>query len=107
MSLYAQYIKQREGYETIEIPEGFVTYRIEGEIVYLRDAYMVPQSRKILVFDLADKVCEIGRSSGCKKMMASVSPIDPNATGNLKVLLHYGMKLHHATQELIFFEKEL
>lgn len=108
MSLYAQYIAAREGFETVEGEFAFATYKIEGETVYLRDMFIAPEKRqKISAYKICDMVEALGKKAGCKKILTSVCPQDPNATQNMRVVLHHGFKLNSASPQLILFEKEL
>lgn len=108
MSLYGQYLKEREGFEIIENDYGFASYKCIGQECYLRDLYVVPNKRKSHVAsDLADQICEIGKQNGCKYLSGSVSPEDPNATRNIQVLIAYGMRLVRSTNDLLWFIKEL
>lgn len=107
-SLYGQYIAAREGFGIVETDRGFVTYKIQGEEIYLRDLYLTESARHCgHARELADEVCAIGKKAGCKYLSGSVSPQDPEGTENLKALLSYGMRLHSSVPGLIYFVKEL
>lgn len=108
ISLYGLYIQEREGLSIIERDSGFATYKVQGQDIYLRDLYVVPSARKAgLATELADEVAAAGKEAGCRRMLGSVSPEDPKATQNIKVLLAYGMRLLNASPALIIFEKEI
>lgn len=107
-SLYAQYIKAREGIDIVEWADGFATYKIQEDSIYLRDLFVESRSRsRGIAARLADHVCAIGKKAGCKKLIGSVCPQAADATENMKALLHYGMSLNSASPSLIIFEKEL
>lgn len=107
VSFYGKYIAEREGMGIVERPHGFASYKIEGDAIYLRDLYVLPDFRAHnYASEMADEVCRIGREKGCQKLVGSVAPRDPHATENLKVLLAYGMRLLSAGPDLIFFTKE-
>jgi GNAT superfamily N-acetyltransferase len=102
------YVKEREGKETIRDKSGFARYFISGEVVWLSDIYIVPESRKKgLATQMADYVVGIAKQRGCTKLLGSV---DINANGkhaSLETLLAYGLKLSHINGSLIFFEKDI
>lgn len=106
-SLYGKYIEEREGMEIIEVQVGFATYQFQGEDVYLRDLYVVPEARKSgKATYLADLVAGIAKDRGLKGMIGSVSTKDPMATQNIQVLLSYGMQFKTASPDLLVFYKE-
>lgn len=108
MSLYGLYIKARENMDIVECTEGFATYKIEGDTVYLRDIFVIEAARRHgIAKELADKVCAEAKAKGCKKLIGSVSPQDPKATENIAAMLFYKMRLLNASPELILFQKEL
>jgi ribosomal protein S18 acetylase RimI-like enzyme len=107
-SLYAQYIKEREGKETIETDKGFATYTYVPEGCYIQDIYVHPDHRKEHVcFNLADQIVEIAKEKGCKKLFGTVCPSANGSTTSLKVLLAYGFKLESSGNNLIVMVKEI
>jgi len=108
MSLYSRYLHEREGFECIETEYAFASYLCAGQECYLRDLYVIPEKRNTkLASSIADQVCEIARSKGCKYLTGSVSPKDPRVTENIQVLIKYGMKFIKNTPDLLFFSKNL
>lgn len=109
MTLYKEYAKERENKETVEDSSGrgFLTYRILDDCVYIVDVFVAKEFRKSGVAkEMADRVAEVAINLN-KPLLGSVSPLDPNVTENMKVLLAYGMKFHKSTAELIYFVKML
>lgn len=108
MSLYSEYLKEREGKEILECPSGFATYRILGNECYLVDIYVKPEFRKEHVARaMADQVAELAKGAGCKWLTGSVSPNANGAHTSLLVLIAYGMKLLRSDKDIIFLGKEL
>lgn len=108
MSLYGQYIKEREGKDIVECEDGFATYLIAGEECYIENLYVVPEKRRThLATQLADQIAIIAKERGCKYLTGSVAPNTKNATSNIIVLISYGMRLLRSTPNLIYFGKEL
>jgi len=109
MSLYANYIKERENKEIIETPEGFATYKIfENGECYLQDIYILPEFRNSgLATSFADQVCMKAKLAGCSVLIGSVSIDDQNVTRNLKIFLAYGMDVYKIIGSMIFLRKNL
>jgi GNAT superfamily N-acetyltransferase len=107
MSLYAQYVKEREGYDTIEDEYGFATFKIDGEECYIRDIFVVNGFREHgSAAKLADFIADHAKKVGCTHLLGSVY-VDEQGTASLKVLLGYGFKLSHADGNMIYFKKGL
>lgn len=108
MSLYADYIKERENGGIIETSWGFATYFITGPECYIRDIYVDKTQRlKGGASRLADDITKIALEKGCTYLLGSVSPKANRSTDSVKVLLAYGFKLAQATPELIYFKKDI
>lgn len=114
MSLFGDYVKERNGREIVEDEDGFATFIINPDgTCYLEDLYVVPDKRgpqpdgKGVASRYADKICEIAKSRGCKKLLGSVVPSLPGSTENVKTLFKYGFKIKSSMNDFILFEKEL
>lgn len=109
MSLYGDYIKEREGREIVETADGFATYTFVGQdSCYLVDIYVRPEARKSgVASDLADQVSEIAKEVGCKRLLGSVDPSLSSSRASFMVLLAYGMRPIGIEGNLVFFEKEI
>jgi predicted GNAT family acetyltransferase len=107
-SLFAQYIREREGKEIVETENGFATFFYTGEYCYIEDIYVKPELRKSgLASELANQISEIAKNKGVKKLLGSVSPKATGADASMRVLLAYGFKLLSSDKDLIYFEKEI
>lgn len=107
-SLYAQYVLEREGFQTVETSKGFATYKIEGQECYIRDIYVTPDARKDNIASLmADKITLIAKDKGCRYLAGTVAPNAKGATDSISVLIAYGFKLLKSDTNLIYFFKEI
>lgn len=108
-SLYKDYIKERQGREVLEYDDGFATYEIDGDYIYLADIYVVPEKRgKKRSSEIADKVSEIGKEKSCKYLLGSVDPLDENYLRSIGVLINYGYEYWKKDKKgLMIFKKEL
>lgn len=108
MSLYSEFIREREGKFIIEYPEGFVTYSFEGESCYIQDVFVTKEHRrKNICFDLGDRVAKIAVEKGCKSLLGSVVPTTKGSTESMQMLLAYGFKLDSAVNNFILLKKDL
>lgn len=108
MSAFAAYLYERESVQLLETDKGFATYIITGSECYIRDIWVLPEFRqKGTASGLADIVADRARKAGCTLLTGSVCPSTKHSTDSLKVLLAYGMTLHSAETNLIWFSKSL
>lgn len=108
MSLYAEYIKEREGRETIEDDKGFLNYSLLPDFFYFGDIYVKPEYReqghaKIL----CDKAVEVARNLGYKKILSTIVPKTNGATKMLLIHIRYGFELDSADDKAIYFIKNI
>jgi GNAT superfamily N-acetyltransferase len=110
MSLFGEYIKEREGKRIIEDEYGFATYYTynNNEFMYIEDLYVVPEKRKEgRASYYADEVASIARKKGIKKLLGSIDLEANGSTTNMKVLLAYGFELYSANGNIIYLKKEI
>lgn len=108
MSLYAQYINERENKQILETEQGFATYSFTKDGVYIEDIFVSKDYRhNNVASQLADQIIEIAKQKGCTKVFGSVVPSANNSTISLKVLLSYGFKLNSSTNNFILMSKEI
>lgn len=94
MSLFADYKKEREGKEAIEVDNGFVTYKVYGDSVYIEDIFVSKEQRRTgLASQLADMVVIEAKKQGCLKLLGTVDPGAIGASDSLKALMAYGFKI--------------
>lgn len=108
MRQLAEYIKEREGFDSIVTDEGFATYKVMGEECYIRDIWVQKDYRKgHVATEMADEIAAIARRNGCKYLSGSVCTTANNPTASVKILLAYGFEVHSAIQNGILFRKDL
>jgi len=109
MSLFGDYILEREGKQIIEDEKGFITYIIEGDgSCFISDMYIIPEERhrgygKILM----DKVGIIAKKYDCICLTTTVCPTTEGSTHALKSALNYGFRLVNNIDDLIIIQKSL
>ena len=108
LSLYGQYINERESFEIIENNCGFASYKIINNECYLRDIFVSKDYRKMHVArKLADEISFIAKEKGCIRMYGTVVPSAPGSTLSIKLLLEYGLSLHQSSNDFIVLAKDL
>lgn len=108
VSLYAQYVLERQGKQILEHAQGFATYSFIDNAVYIEDIFVQKEYRQTgLAAHMADLICEIAKEKGYKKLFGSVVPSANGSTDSLKVLLAYGFKLDSSANNFIAFSKEI
>jgi GNAT superfamily N-acetyltransferase len=108
LSLYGQYVIEREGMEIIESPIGFATYYFVEKECYIKDIFVLKDHRKTgEATHLADEITKIAKSKGCTKLYGTICPTAKGSTESMKVLLAYGFKLDSSVSNFIALVKEL
>lgn len=108
MSLFGDYIKQRENKDIVESDKGFATYSVVKDGIYIEDIFVSADHRHSgEAAKMADKIADIAREKGLNKLFGSVSPSALGSTTSLKVLLAYGFELNSSTNNFIWLEKKL
>lgn len=108
MSLYFDYLKERENKLVLENEHGFVLYQIYDDFIYIVDIYVKPEMRKMGVARaLADKVCEIAMEKNLKSVIGSVDLGTLGATESVSVLLAYGMRIDSVNGKMLYFKKDI
>lgn len=108
LSLYAEYIKERQGSDILETKYGFATFNLLGQECYVQDVYVVPEYRKSGVCKaLIENIEVIANTNKCQYLTTSVSPVAKNSTDSIKICLRLGFQLFRSDSSLIYFMKRL
>jgi ribosomal protein S18 acetylase RimI-like enzyme len=108
MSNYSKYLAEKTDCNIIEDERGFATYRFTSDSVYIVDIYVSPDFRHHdIASQMADKIGEIAKEKGIRKMLGSVNINTKDPTSSLKVLLAYGFKVNSSTTNFLLLEKDL
>lgn len=107
LSLYGQYLKERENKEIIESETGYATYYFVDDAVYLENIFVTKEHRrKGETFVLSAKIIEIAKAKGCKKMYGTVCPTAPGANVSLTQLLNHGFVLDSAANNIVVIRRD-
>ena len=108
MSLWSDYILEREGNAVIEEGWGFIEFRISPPVCQIHSLYVRPVDRLSgRGSELADRVVEIARREGCTLLWAQVVTTTLNATESLKAILGYGFTVQEAQNGVIVLTKDI
>lgn len=107
--MYAAFLSETEEMHFVQEPFGYAMYKfLPDNSCYVVEGYVLPEFRrqgksKVII----DKVYEIAKQKKCDKLFSSVGTKVKNAARNMKMLISYGMELHSANSDIIYFVKEI
>ena len=108
MSLYSDYIKEREGYNTIEDDTFFVTFKKLDDALYVRDIYITPEYRsKGKSVEIGKLTESIAKEMNCKALLGSVDKGTIGWERNIDIMLKFGYTQISEDKDFIQFQKEL
>src|ERR1041385_5104646 len=105
-SLYAKYVREREGSSVYEEPDGFIEYRLEGQFMRIESIYVEPHLRKQgKARELCDRIADLAREWGATHLWAQVVLASKCANESLKAVLAYGFTVQIAQNGVIILTK--
>jgi ribosomal protein S18 acetylase RimI-like enzyme len=111
MSLWTDYLKEREGFESVETQYGFATFKITNGEMYIRDLFVLPDFRRLgKATELADMLTDIAYERRCTLLLGTVSLGLASTTDSVKALLFYGFSVHGfnpQTGQIVFIKQLL
>lgn len=108
MSLWADYVFERDGTECVEDAHGFMTFKIQGEECYIEDAFIVPSQReKGFGSELLSAIEKRAKEAGCKYLTSRIRPSETFATVSMRAQLARGFKIFASFENRIVMIKEL
>lgn len=108
MSLYGDYIAEREGKAIIEREYGFATYYINGPECYIADVFIAKDHRgKGLSVKLGIEIEDIAREKGCKFISFSIHPGSMGAEHSVLILLKEGFRFVGNRGDLTFLSRPI
>jgi GNAT superfamily N-acetyltransferase len=108
VSLYAEYILEREGLSVIETLGGFVSFKVRPDGMYIQDVYVRPGYRKGgVAAHMADKVADMAKEAGLTRLIGSVDDRANGAKDSDLVLRAYGMLPYTTEGHITYYSKEL
>ena len=109
-TLYAKYIKEREGFDILENDLGFVTYKINRDEkncfighMYIEESVRERGNGKSLIEGLS----EVALEKECDVISASIDLRDKNASLTLQAALRIGFEVFKAEYGVILIIKRL
>lgn len=107
-SLYSLYLQEKEGKDTLEIPEtGFITYKIINRVCHICIIYVTPLKRNAKnARDLVKAVIE-KHGKGCESLTAVCNTSQMNTSNTMKILLHFGFEIIGTEGNDILLYKDL
>jgi predicted GNAT superfamily acetyltransferase len=108
MTLYEEYVLEREGVQSVSTEHSFMTYAIFGDTCQVKDFFVSKPHRGLS--HAATLYCEltmIAKKAGCKFLTCSVCPITNGSHESMQLILDAGFRLFGADRNLVFFRKVL
>lgn len=107
-SLYAQYILEREGVDTVETENYFFNYKIIENEFHVLDMFVREEFRcSLLVKEMMDLIDQMALDSGSKYLVSSVIAGLPNSEKSASLQFRYGMKFFKCDGNKIILLKEI
>lgn len=105
MSLYAQLMSERYGYEVIEHEYGFLTYRIEGEACRAVEIFVKEENRGCGFWQLLwQELLGLCVIRGVRSITGYVDVTKPEPETRLRAYMRTGAKLKEARDNVIVLE---
>jgi hypothetical protein len=106
--MYFDYIKEREGIESIVTDCGFVTYILNDKECFVDILYIKPYYRKSgKGSELMDQLAVLAKLQGCAYFKARNYPRTFGATEAMAASIAYGFKIIDSNNEYITLAKEI
>lgn len=109
MSLWADYVREREGLEVIEKDYGFICYKffLPNEC-FIQALYIRPEDRvNGKGSELEEEVGKMAIAKGCGLLTCKIDHLNTNSTLSLKAILARGFQIVSADKQVIYCAKEL
>lgn len=108
MSLYAQYVKEREGAETVETSEGFYSYKEDGTSLFIVDLYVAPEYRnKKIGSRFGKEIEDIALKLNKDSVLCCASLEALNSSDAMSFIIMNGYEIINYTDTQVFFKKEI
>lgn len=109
MEMYADYLEELGvKHMYVHQDKGFAIYEVSTTDCYMEELYVKPEFRGTKVAtEIADAIVAIAKEKGCSRLLGSVLPNYRKATNNMKIFLHYGMKIESSSLNFILLSKEI
>lgn len=99
-TLYAQYIKERQGLSILENENGFIIYKLTEQECFIQDMFVQKEYRRAGVGkDLLNRLKDI--ACGCDVILANIWLWDPNCNITLAGALACGFRVNRMNDGFI------
>jgi GNAT superfamily N-acetyltransferase len=107
-TLFAKYLKEKDGIETLENEFGFIGYKITGEECYITQMFTEPSVRGSgKGRELLSALEHLSKSAGCKFIATNIWYADAGASNTMGASLKAGFKLRFGDARGILITKEI
>jgi hypothetical protein len=107
-SLYAQYLRERQGVESIWNQNGFIAYKCAGDECFIAELFVEPEARRSgACRELVERVMSVARASGRKVLTGNIHIKDPGHDQTLQAAYALGFKVIGAESGILFISKNV
>lgn len=109
MKLYAQYIEEILGHQTIVYDEiGFIVYEIKGPVCRIHELYVAKEFRQqYYARYLADDVLKIAKENNCTHLKCALHTQSKDPELSKIAIISYGFKEYDQLGKYKFFERSI
>lgn len=91
--MFEQYLKERKNESMIKVNDGFIVFKIIGNVCLISEIYIRPEFRQNKIAShLADQVFKLAKLNECDEVQCLVDVSTPIANLSMISILHYGFK---------------
>lgn len=107
-TMYADYVREREGTETLFSASGFIAYWENKDNIYISDIYVMPHARKTGEGRrLADQVAQIAVRTGRRYLTSQCDRRSYTFEEALAAQKAYGFEVFEETGPMVHLKKDL
>ena len=108
MSLFAEYMRERENAETIETEQGFICFKFEDDNCIITDIFIAPEFRNGQVGrDFGKQVEEKAKEKGLDCIYCYADKNALNFNDSVNFILKNGYTIQNVNFNLVYFKKEI
>ena len=108
MKHYGEFIKEREGLDLLEFPEGFLTFKVEADECFVANLFIHPDFRGTpALFRFYEKLEKLSLEKNAKYISANIHLNDHGFNRTLKAVLKLGFSLVQAQNGSVIIVKKI
>ena len=107
-NLRAEYIKEREGVDTIDTDYGFLEYEIIKNGLLIRNLYVAPSHRNgAALMNLINMASDVAKENCCDVLIGTIQTNVNGASRVMAAALKIGFQIVNCEDQAIWIRKEI